>query len=347
MSQSQPPPRDPTVPPVPSGLEPISGYGQPVPAPVTLSTLPLSPVAYHQMLRTPRARWWKGLLVIIAFVAGYLLISAILQIGAVAIDVARGRVDGSAVLRGKLTLTPTLLLAVNLTNGCAIPLAMLLQRVGYGQRGLWLHSVTGRFRWRLLVRSFWVVLPVWGVYLVLSALFAPGQPGSALNRESVALLVVVVLTTPLQAAGEEYGARGLLTRAAGSWVADPRWALVIATAVSAVIFTLAHGAGDPWLIVFYFVFGVGLSLVTWRTGGLEAAVLIHTVNNLVLFVVSILAGQDLSQALDRSAGTGGPEVLGPIAMMAVLVLGLWWLARRLGIVRTFTPEVTAEPPALT
>ena len=101
-------------------------------------------------------------------------------------------------------------------------------------------------------------------------------------------MAVVLLTTPLQSAGEEYGARGLIARAAGSWVADPRIALAISTVVSATIFMLAHGAADPWLIGYYFVFGVAMSVVVWRTGGLEVAVLIHTVNNLLLFTVAIV-----------------------------------------------------------
>ncbi len=345
MSHPQPPVGAPQFPPEPPGYGSPAGYVQPGAAPAQVSPLPLTPVEYHQMLRTPRARWWKGLLAIVSFVAGYLLISLILQIGAIAIDVATGRIETSAVLAGKLTLTPVLLLSVNLTNACAIPLAMVLQRAFFGQRGRWLHSVVGRFRWRLFARSLIIVLPIWAAYLAVSTLVAPGATGSGLTGESVALLVVVVLTTPLQAAGEEYGARGLLMRAAGSWAADPRLALLIGTLMSAGLFMLAHGAGDPWLIVYYFIFGVGLSIVTWRTGGLEVAVLIHTVNNMVLFVVSILSGQDLSRALDRSEGTGGPEVLVPMGLMVVLVVGVWWLARRMNVDRTFTPESTGGQPA--
>ncbi|HEY5820857.1 MAG TPA: CPBP family intramembrane glutamic endopeptidase [Propionibacteriaceae bacterium] len=327
MSQFPPPPL-----PQPAPFAPPSRAS-------VLSTLPLEPVAYHQMLRTPRARWWKALLAIVLFVIGYLILSAILQLGAVGIDVATGRVESSALLEGKLTLTPTLLLSVNLTNACAIPLSMLLQRLFWGQRGRWLHSVTGVIRWRLMARSLVIVLPVWVLYVVIGALTAsPQTPGAGLTTESIVLLVIVVLTTPLQAAGEEYGARGLLNRAAGSWVANPRTALILGTLLSSALFMVAHGAGDPWLIVFYFLFGVGLSLVTWRTGGLEVAVVIHTVNNVVLFGVSILSGQDLSAALDRSNGTGGPEVLIPMAMLVVMVAGVWWLARRTGVVQTFRPE---------
>lgn len=294
------------------------------------------------MLRTPRARWWKGLLIIFSFVAAYLLLSAVLQGGAIAIDLLRGRVQQVDLQQGKVTLTPSLLLAANLTNAACIPLAMLLQWGFYGQRPRWLHAVTGGFRWRLLARAALVVVPIWFAYILVAALAGPPSGGAGLTTESVVLLVIVLLTTPLQAAGEEYGARGLLTRAAGSWVADSRLALLIGTLVSAGIFMLAHGAGDPWLIGFYFLFGVALSLVTWRTGGLEVAIVIHTVNNVVLFTVSILAGQDLSNALDRSNGSGGPAVLVPLALMAVVVAAVWWWARRTRVTRTFQPGLDLD-----
>ena len=308
----------------------------PAPPPVA-STLPLTPVEYHQMYRTPRLRWWKALLLIVSFVAAYLIVSGILQLGAIAIDIARGRVQSSDLLQGKITLTPVLLLSVNLTNALSIPIAMLLQRAFFGQPGRWLHSVTGRFRWRLMARSALIVIPVWALFTAAGALLSPTTPSSGLTGESIALLVVVLLTTPFQAAGEEYGARGLLAKAAGSWVANPLTALLIGTVVSSVLFMLAHGAGDPWLMIYYFLFGVGLSLVTWRTGGLEVAVLIHAVNNMVVFGVSILSGQDLSQALDRSDGVGSPLILVPMVLMAALVALVWWWGRRTSVQRRFEP----------
>lgn len=347
--QGQPNPYGPSMPdqPVfygPLPWSPAPGYPVPLAPPPPPSPLPVQPADYHHMLRTPRTRWWQGLLAIVSFVAAYLLISTVLQLGAVGIDVARGRISSADVLQGKLTLTPTLLLSVNLTNALCIPLAMLLQWGFFGQRPRWIHSVAGRFRWRVLGRGALIVLPVWGLYVLLSLLVAPEAPGAGLSRESVLLLVIVLLTTPLQAAGEEYGARGLLTRAAASWVAEPRVALVVGTVLSSAIFMLAHGAGDPWLIVFYFLFGVGLSLVTWRTGGLEVAVLIHTVNNMVAFGIAILSGQDLSNILDRSDGTGGPAVLVPMVMLAAIIAGVWWWARHSKVQHTFLP-VTQVPTA--
>ena len=324
-------------PPAPSAYLPAAPYGYGPPTVVAPNPLPERPSDYQQMLRTPRQRWWKGALMIVSFVAAYLVVSLVLQIGAVGLDVARGRVATADLLNGKLTLTPTLLLSVNLTNAVCIPISMLLQRAFFGQRGQWLHSVVGRFRWRVLGRGALVVVPVFGLYLALTLIATPGGVVRP-SGEGLVLLVVVLLTTPLQSAGEEYGARGLIARGAGSWVAGRGGALLVSTLVSSVAFMLAHGAGDPWLNSFYFFFGVLLSLVTWRTGGLEVAVLLHTANNLIAFGSGILLGQDLSSALDRSAGTGSPAVLLPAATMVLSVAGVWLWAQRSGLTRRFEPD---------
>jgi membrane protease YdiL (CAAX protease family) len=304
--------------------------------------MPVERVAYPQMLRTPRASRASGVLMIVCFVLSYLLVSTVLQGGAIAWDVYRGRTAVADLMQMKLSLTPALLVAVNLSNAACVPLSMVLQRAFFGQRGRWLHSVTGRFRWGVLGRGALVVLPFWAAYLAITLVLAP-EPVRTPSGTYLALLVVVVLTTPLQAAGEEYGARGLITRGAGSWFASPRAALLVGTLLSGAVFTLAHGAGDPWLIAFYFAFAVVLSLVTWRTGGLELAVLLHTANNLVAFGSLVLLQQDTSTVFDRGAGSAGPSVLLPAVILLLSSGALWLWASRARLQRTYSPASPAAP----
>jgi membrane protease YdiL (CAAX protease family) len=325
---------------MPPGPPPTYGYA-PAPAPVPVRAkpdpLPAPGTEYHQSLRTGRNRWWKGALAIAALVVAYLVISTVLGLVAIAIDLATGRVSASSLQAGELTLTPLILLMTNLTNAALIPLSMLLQWLFWGQPVRWLHSIRGYLRWDLIKRTAVVIVPVFLVYVIASVFLFPSAPGGPFTTESLLLLVIVLFTTPLQAAGEEYGARGLITRAAGSWSANPAVALVIGTVVSAAIFCLAHGAGDRWLIFYYFFFGVAMSVVVWRTGGLEVAALIHTANNLFLFTIAIIMGQDLGAGLDRSEGAGGPWVLIPVLLLTGVTGWVWWWARRHRIERTYQP----------
>ena len=320
--------------PVPYGPPPVLALRDP---------MPVEPVTYPQMLRTPRATRGRGVLMIVCFVLSYLFVSTVLQGAAIGWDVYRGGTTVEDLLAMRLDLTPALLLAVNLSNLASIPLSMVLQRAFFGQRGRWLSSVAGRFRWGVLGRGALVVAPFWAAYLAISLLAAP-ETVKTPSGTYLVLLVVVVLTTPFQAAGEEYGARGLITRGAGSWFASPRAALLVGTVVSGAVFTLAHGAGDPWLIGFYFAFAVVLSLVTWRTGGLELAVLLHAANNLVAFGSLVLLQQDTTTVFDRGAGSAGPSVLLPAVILLLSSGALWLWARRTDLQRTYQPETPA--PAL-
>ena len=281
---------------------------------------------------------------ILGFVIGYLLLTTVLGIGAIAFDVVTGRSTWEVYSSGKVEITPALLLATNIGNALCIPLAMLLQWWIWGQPVRWLHSVTGVLRWGLLGRTAAIVVPLWLVYMGVSAIAFPQSSGitgpGSFTGESVALLIIMLVTTPLQAAGEEYGARGLIMRSAGSWVASPVPGLIIATIVPSLVFMAAHGAGDPWLNVYYFLFGAAMSLLAWRTGGLEAGCVVHAVNNMMAFGIVILAGQEIN--LDRSAGTGGTFMLVPMAVLLIVTVLLSLLARRWKVQRTYQPAGTAS-----
>nr|WP_276612465.1 CPBP family intramembrane glutamic endopeptidase [Kineococcus vitellinus] len=114
-------------------------------------------------------------------------------------------------------------------------------------------------------------------------------------------MLVVLLTTPLQAAGEEYVFRGWLSQALGSWFSRPAVGAVVAAVVSAALFGLAHGGQDAWLLTDRVVFGLVASWLVWRTGGLEAAVAVHAVNNVVVLVPAVLTGTLVEASLATSA----------------------------------------------
>lgn len=303
--------------------------------------LPEPGTEYHRFLRTPRNAWWKGVVAIVGFILGYLVLTSLLAIPAIAYDVVSGRSSWEAYATGKIEFTPAIFLATNIGNALSIPLAMFLQWLIWGQPIRWLHSVTGAIRWGLVGRAAAVVVPMWILYMIISAVAFPeasgtdGTPGPGFTTESIVMLVIMLLTTPLQAAGEEYGARGLIMRAAGSWIPSPVPGLIVATLVPSIVFMFAHGAGDPWLNVYYFLFGACMSVLVWRTGGLEMNSVVHIVNNMMAFGVVILAGQEIN--LDRSAGTGGAFMLFPMAVLLVVTIVLSWLSKRWNAQRTYRP----------
>ncbi|MDN5861331.1 MAG: CPBP family intramembrane metalloprotease [Pseudonocardia sp.] len=275
---------------------------------------PIADLEYHRTLR-PVTRWWRSLVGIVAAGAAYLILSIALTSVAILLD------PGSFALGQPISerpVTPMLLLAVNLAPALMIPVVIGLERLLFGRSGR-LHSVEGRLRWSWLRRlTLWLV-PVFVLYGMLSSLVLPMQGGSGPARDWALLLVIIVATTPLQAAGEEYLFRGFLGRIVGAWLRSGRVALVVSTVLSSLVFMFAHGSTDPWLLGYYLVFGAAMALVAWRTGGLEAPIAVHAVNNVILLVIAVLL-TDTAGAFNRTAGVGGPFMLLP--MVAISLAGL-------------------------
>jgi membrane protease YdiL (CAAX protease family) len=319
----------PTTPPAPSQANAPSGPVQ-FPAPDV-------PRRHGHALTGLRGAKWRGILALLSFVVGFLLLSfTVASIGYV-IDVSNGTISDEQLTSNALPLTPFVLLFLNLSLALCIPLAMLLQWAFFGVRPRFLSSVEGRFRWRWTGRLALIVLPVFVVYVALLFLIQPGGE-FRLDATTIALVAIVLLTTPLQAAGEEYGMRGLVQRSVGAWFASPRAAFIVGALISGVVFCSAHFAGDPWLIAYYFLFGVAMSAAAWATGGIEAPIVIHATNNVLIFLPAALLG-GLDQGIDRSAGTGGPFILVPMVMVLLAAGIAWWWARRSKV------TVEAVPPA--
>ncbi|WP_291046977.1 CPBP family glutamic-type intramembrane protease [Herbiconiux sp.] len=295
--------------------------------------------AYDHALRAAPA-WWRGAVSIVLLVAAYFLASIVFGLVAMLIDLAVGSytVDELTTGAALTQLTPALMLSNNLALASLWPLSMLIQWALFGVRPRWLSSVEGGFRWRWFGRLALVIVPVWIVYVGISVALGPIEP-IALTGTVIAMVLVVVFTTPLQSAGEEYGARGLIQRSVGSWFRNPIAAFVVGTLISGGLFSLAHVAGDPWLIAYYFVFGAAASIAARGTGGLEAPALVHAVNNLLLLLPTALMNQT-DQVFERDAGTAGPFMLLPMALvLGAAFFSIWW-GRRAGL-RTRAPL----PPA--
>ncbi|UDM21573.1 CPBP family intramembrane glutamic endopeptidase [Clavibacter michiganensis] len=320
----------PIAPPVDLAAPPAAGgAGAPGAMPGTfppeLPPLPeRPPVPYHHGLRDTGGPW-RGILALVLFGVVFFVLSLVFGLVGFGIEFLTGRLDPTDESSLE-TMTPVILLATNLSLAALIPVSMLLQRWLFGIRMGATSSIAGRFRWRWLGRVALVMVPVFLVYIGVT--FALDPSGEVrFDGEVWLYLAIVLLTTPLQSAGEEYGFRGLIQRSVGSWFRSTRVALVVGAVVSSSLFALAHLAEDPWLIAYYFVFGLSATLSARHTGGLEAPVLIHALNNTLLFIPTVILGQ-MSQSFDRSAGTGGPFMLLPMAVVLGSALLTGWWARR-------------------
>ncbi|SHL02376.1 CAAX protease self-immunity [Pseudonocardia thermophila] len=284
-------------------------------------------VPYHRVLADGERRIGRGIAALALLLGGLLGFAGALGALGAAIDAALGR---TSIVTGGTEFTPVLQASTLLPVALLLPWSMLIQRWLYGVRGASLHSVAYRFRFDVFGRALFVVGPIWVVYITALVLLSPSGQAAWAVADLLAMFVVVLLLTPLQAAAEEYGFRGLAFRVAASWGRGPRTALALGVGVSSLLFALVHFSTDPWLNLYYLTFGVSLALITWRTGGVETAVVIHAVNNTLLFLLALVLHADLTDAFDRSAGAGSIGMLVPCAVLAATTAVVWLRTRGRG-----------------
>jgi membrane protease YdiL (CAAX protease family) len=306
--------------------------------------------AYHRLFRSlPSYRWWKPLLAVVVAVVAYLVASIVVYVVAVGVtwlvggpsaaeSLQRG-IEGDALAAGEPLVLATTLASISVMLP-AVALGALV--VGRGAVG-GLSSVAGRLRWRWLARCIVPALAFMAVTMGLSYLVVPPLSGEPLGTGPVTTpadtlvwaIVVILVVTPFQATAEEYAFRGLAMQTIGSWVRYPIAAIVLPT----VGFAFGHDY-NVWGLLDVAVFGVAAAYLTWRTGGLEAAIVAHVLNNTVLFLLSApFAGLESSD--------GSPLALAVTAVSTPLYV---WLvtraARRAGLATVRSaPLVPSAPPA--
>ena len=192
-------------------------------------------------------------------------------------------------------------------------------------RGAFMQAIGS---WR---NNIWfIVLLGAGIPLGALTMFALGGVEGLREQGSQALIVTVVV----------FVVAYLLRKFTGS--------PFIVIAVPSVLFAMAH-IYEIWGMLSVTAMALTAAWLTWRTGGLEAAITIHVVNNLFGFMFMVFAfGGETGQTAE------GGSAFGVIAAVCGQVLYAWWVDRdfrrndgrrtRVDYVEVLVPQPVAFTP---
>ncbi|MDX3538522.1 CPBP family intramembrane metalloprotease [Streptomyces sp. MB09-01] len=306
------------------------------------------PLPFHRLaLATGYHSWWRPLAGTALVLLGVVVMMPALFLGAEIVGRLVDRPldpDGMAVW-GDIGDTALALLSIAVMTPVVLLAAYSAQRRPAGT----VSSVEGRLRRRRLATCLALALPLVLLMVAVQAL----MPGPAGEGEDLAWagtstfltgLATVWLLVPFQAAAEEYVFRGWLLQAVGSWCRSP-WAAI---APQALLFAAAHGWGTVWGFADLVVFGVVTGWLTIRTGGLEAAIALHVLNNLVgMSIAAAFAGAFASQ--ETAADMDGVAMAVDVPMVLLYAAAVLWVTRRRErATDTDTPGgPDTSPPAVT
>jgi len=291
----------------------------------------LTGIPYHRLMLNPGHAWWRPVFGALMIITGWVLATIIALLPAQILNPdAEGTVSWST------------LLATNVSLAALVPICIVVYHRMHRLRPGLLSSVRPGLRWRPLA-WFAVIAFACELGLLTFALLMPAELETELSgpaSDAAAVIVVTLLTSCFQAAGEEYLFRGYLLQALGA-VTRTIWFPII---TSAVLFTLAHGVW-PWespaLFLDRFAFGLVAGFLVVRTGGLEASIAAHAANNVVTFVFAAL-----TNSVGASLGAkDAPWSLVTVDVVKFVLFGAvaLWLARRMKLATVCDLPLTPAP----
>lgn len=322
------------APPTPPVAPAITRPGRALPADAVVGGL-----AFHRLIfARRRSGWWTPLVTGILGLAIYLgfLVFVMVVIG-IALFRDSARLDDLARLgqSGGVDMGDPLMVAILLgTIALMLPAYILASLIVNGRRVGLVSSAAGRLRWRwmLLCGALAVVV---SVVLTAVGFLLPGgmeEPGAGGPAPTWPItLLIVLLLVPVQAAAEEYIFRGYLMQSIGRWLRHPAFAILLPVP----LFVLGHGY-DLLGQIGVGLFAVAAGWLTWRTGGLEAAIALHVVNNLSAFLLSLASGSSPTEST-----TGLVSFLWSFLLIAGYVALVEWMLARRPLPRT----LVLPPPA--
>ena len=141
------------------------------------------------------------------------------------------------------------------------------------------------------------------------------------------LLVIAVIFIPIQSSTEEFAFRGYLAQGVASWTKSRWWALIIPS----VLFGLMHSANPEiseygfWVMMPQYMFmGFMLGMMSILDDGIELAMGVHAVNNLMSSVLVTFDGSALpTYALFNLKKINPAEDLLPTVILGVVLLAIF------------------------
>lgn len=288
---------------------------------------------FDHLARNDAARPWRAIVGTLALAALFFVVAAVVIFAGAVVAMFLG-ISAPLDVERELFGDPVFGLAVTLLSIAAVlpfvfGAAALVQRRRPGT----LSSVAGRLRWTWLSGcvGLAVLALVAGQVVQVLALALSGEEYAGMFgwvgwARFLPALIVIVLLVPFQAAAEEYIFRGWFLQAVGAHVRNPVWAILIGSA----LFASLHGYSWAGLAE-VFVFGAVMGWLAVRTGGLEAAIALHVMNNMLAFGLSAASG-DLRDALIQSrVEVPWQAQVGVVAQLGLYVFGVLYLAKKRSI----------------
>lgn len=292
---------------------------------------------YHTLPNAFKSRTiWKPIIAILICIIFYLILQTILfLISYVALNFYKTYTISQylQLFTGKTTLNLSIIFVLFSSVALLLPslfLSMWIMRMNPIRM---ISSVALHLRWKFMTK-----IAIYATVISILMHVFIGIITGTLNDISlpektydikywIGFIIVIFFIIPLQSAAEEYVFRGFLMQTLGNWFRSS----IISIGVTSILFAFAH-TYNSWAFLDVLIFGITNGYLTYKTGGLEAAIAIHSANN----IISVLQTFLTTQTFDPQASGSSNDLLFTLIQLITLILITLYLCNKNNIKRTYT-----------
>ncbi|WP_345470609.1 CPBP family intramembrane metalloprotease [Glutamicibacter ectropisis] len=323
-----------------------------LPPPVPLAKEEQS-FSFHRLLRRNHDyRWWRPLAFAgtgIGFYFALLIVAMLIIFVAALVNPATWAADTSGAtdsmaIEAELDMTSPIEFAMTMASLIIMIPAVYLAYLLLGSKpvGL-LISVAGKLRWRWFGIAIGTSALLFAAYFALNFALSAAGVGEQTDlsptkvpADPLFFALLVILLTPLQCAAEELVFRGAMMQVIGSWLKHPLFAILLPVP----LFTFGH-LYDVYGLLDVSAFAIAAGYLSWRTGGLEAAMAMHIINNTFLFLLGAMGQIDMN-----ASSSSATSLIFSVLFTAALTYVLVKLSDKNKVARTAGPIPAATKPPL-
>lgn len=192
-----------------------------------------------------------------------------------------------------------------------------------------LITTKSRINWGKILKGAALWFSILGVLTIISFLISPGSYELTFNPSTFGMLLILSLITfPIQASFEEVFFRGYLMQGFGLLSKKP----VIPLLITSLLFGLGHIMNGTGMTLSIFplietiIIGIALGAITLGEGSIETAIGIHVMNNLyAVLIVSTPGGifGNLSSIMTNASSPYGDILVTTTAALIAVIVIFW------------------------
>lgn len=188
-----------------------------------------------------------------------------------------------------------------------------------------LMSVAGKVRWKWLFHCIIVMLPIMTTVIIIQN-FIEEPVSLTFNMSTLTAVAISFIFTPLQCMGEEMLFRGWAIQTFGPFFKNKKTGWIVIGLLASAAFSLAHNPSTFLIGIELFAFALISCVLIYVTGGMEACIVMHAINNVVLFSITNLSGgavEFLANSSNPGSWTGTVASIACDIVFLFIFIYLW------------------------